>query len=107
MCSEEKLRAVAEDVRKEAKAAEVSEVVVVEAQHEEPMAEEVIVQALPMMQKAGLRTETASKDKAAARPDAAMPAAAGQVAVIARQKRFARGRMGGVQGVDRTKHQVS
>ena len=80
--SEEKLRAVAEDARKEAKAEEVSEVVVVEAQHEEPMAEEVIVQALPMMQKAGLRTEAASKDKAAARPDAAMPAAAGQVASL-------------------------
>ena len=51
----EELQAVAEDVKKEAKAEEVSEVVVVEAQHEEPMAEEVIVEALPMIQKAAAK----------------------------------------------------
>jgi hypothetical protein len=44
--------------------------VVVEAQQEEPVAEEVIVEAIPMMQKAALRSENAAKEKAAARPDA-------------------------------------
>ncbi len=78
----EDLFAVAEEVKKEAKAAEVNEVVVVEAQHEEPMAEEVIVEALPMMQKAAVRTDDTAKNKAVSRSDAAMPAAASQVAVM-------------------------
>jgi hypothetical protein len=80
--SEEELRAVAEDARKEAKAEEVSEVVVVEAQHEEPMAEEVIVEVIPMMQKAAVRSDNTAKDKAVLRPDAARPAAAEKEAAL-------------------------
>ncbi|MBE0677042.1 MAG: energy transducer TonB, partial [Bacteroidales bacterium] len=63
--------AVAENVKKEVEAEEVSEVVVAEAQHEELVAEEVIVEAVPMMQKAALRTDDAKKEKGAARPAAA------------------------------------
>ena len=78
----QELRAVAEDARIEAKAEEVSEVVVAEAQHEEPLAEEVIVAAIPMIQKAAVRTDDTAKDKAVSKSDAAIPAAAGQVAVM-------------------------
>ncbi len=68
----EELLAVAEYAKKEVVAEEVSEVVVVEA-HEEPMAEEVIVEAFPMMQKAGLRSDNAAKAKSAAMPGGVMP----------------------------------
>ena len=78
----DKLFAVTENVKKEAKAEEVSEVVVAEAQREEPIAEEVIVEALPMIQKAALRTNDTAKDKAVSKSDAAMPAAAGQAAAL-------------------------
>ena len=103
---DEKLFAVAEDVKKEAKAAEVSEVVVVEAQHEEPMAEEVIVEAIPMMQKAALRSDDTAKEKAAARSDAAMPAAAEQEAALPDRSALPVGGWEEYQGVDGTQHQV-
>ncbi len=60
----EELFAVVENVKKEAEAEEISEVVVAEAQHEEPVAEEVIVEAVPMMQKTALRADKAAKEKA-------------------------------------------
>ena len=69
----DQILAVAEYAKKEVVAEEVSEVVVVEAQHEEPVAEEVIVEAFPMMQKAGLRSDNAAKAKSAAMPGGVMP----------------------------------
>jgi len=69
----EELLAVAEVARKKVAAEEVSEVVVVEAQHEEPVAEEVIVTAVGVMQKTALRSDNAAEKKAAARPGAVMP----------------------------------
>ncbi|MFZ2285528.1 MAG: energy transducer TonB [Bacteroidales bacterium] len=56
--------------------------VVAEVQQEEAVAEEVIVEAIPMMQKAALRSDDAAKDKAVARSDAARPAAATQGALV-------------------------
>ena len=56
---------------------EISEVVVVMAVAEEEMAEEVIVEAIPMMQKAAVKADDTAKEKAAARP-----AAAGQEAGV-------------------------
>ncbi len=61
----EELLAFAENVKKEAEAEEVSEVVVAEARHEEPAAEEVIVAAVPMMQKAALREKGVREEQAA------------------------------------------
>jgi hypothetical protein len=60
----EELLAVAEDVKKEAKAKEVIEEVVAEAQHEEPEGEEVIVAAVPIMQKAALREKAVQEEQA-------------------------------------------
>lgn len=68
----DQILAVAEYAKKEVVAEEVSEVVVVQA-HEEPMAEEVIVEAFQMRQKAGLRSDNAAKAKAAAMPGEVMP----------------------------------
>jgi len=73
----DELFAVAEDVKKEAKAEEVSEVVVAEALHEEPEAEEVIVAAVPMMQKAALREEAVQEEKASIDKKAAQDVNAG------------------------------
>ncbi|MRR19984.1 hypothetical protein EG827_07295 [bacterium] len=56
---------------------EIAEVVVSEVAEEEAQAEEVIVEAIPMMQKAALRSNDNAKEK-----DSVRPAAAGQEAAV-------------------------
>ncbi|MDX9904250.1 MAG: energy transducer TonB [Bacteroidales bacterium] len=77
---DEVFEVVVEAQNEEPSAEEVIVVALPSVQQEEAVAEEVIVEAVPMMQKAALRTDNVAKDKTARKSEAA-PAASTQVAM--------------------------